>query len=79
MSDLQAIADRVQIEALRGEFSDAVMMNDHDRLASLFTHDGVVRIPEGNIEAAGREEIRAMAAGGSRGRLRADHAPAHTA
>ena len=32
MSDLQAIADRVQIEALRGEFSDAVMMNDHDRL-----------------------------------------------
>ena len=31
MSDLKAIADRVQIEALRGEFSDAVMMNDHDR------------------------------------------------
>ena len=44
MSDLQAIADRVQIEALRGEFADAVMMNDHDRLASLFTRDGVVRI-----------------------------------
>jgi ketosteroid isomerase-like protein len=60
MSDLQAIADRVEIEALRGEFSDAVMMNDHDRLASLFTHDGVVRIPEGDIEAAGREAIRAL-------------------
>ena len=45
MSDLQAIADRVEIEALRGEFSDAVMMNDHYRLASLFTRDGVVRIP----------------------------------
>jgi hypothetical protein len=28
MSDLQAIADRVEIEALRGEFTDAVMMHD---------------------------------------------------
>ena len=60
MSDLQAIADRVEIEALRGEFTDAVMMNDHDRLASLFTSDGAVRIPLGNIEAAGREQIRAL-------------------
>ena len=60
MSDPQAIADRVEIEALRGEFSDAVMMNDHDRLASLFTPGGVVRIPEGGIEAAGREQIRAL-------------------
>ena len=60
MSDLPAIADRVEIEALRGEFTDAVMMNDHDRLASLFTPDGAVRIPLGNIEAAGREEIRAL-------------------
>jgi hypothetical protein len=33
MSDFQAIADRVEIEALRGEFTDAVMKNDHDRLA----------------------------------------------
>src|SRR5579863_6467273 len=60
MSDLEAIADRVEIEALRGEFSDAVMMNDHDRLASLFTPDGVVRIPLGDIEAAGRGQIRAL-------------------
>jgi ketosteroid isomerase-like protein len=60
MSDLQVIADRVEIEALRGEFSDAVMMNDHDRLASLFTPDGAVRIPVGNIEAVGREQIRAL-------------------
>jgi ketosteroid isomerase-like protein len=59
MSDLQAIADRVEIEALRGEFTDAVMMRDYDRLASLFTRDGVVRIPHINAEAAGREEIRA--------------------
>jgi hypothetical protein len=41
MSDLQAIADRVQIEALRGEATDAAMMRDYDRVASLFTHDGV--------------------------------------
>jgi ketosteroid isomerase-like protein len=59
MSDLQAIADRVEIEALRGEFTDAVMMRDYDRLASLFTHDGAVRIPHVNAEAVGREEIRA--------------------
>jgi hypothetical protein len=49
VSDLQAIADRVEIEALRGEFTDAVMMNDHARLASLFTPDGAVRIPLGSI------------------------------
>jgi hypothetical protein len=30
MSDLQAIADRVEIEALRGEFTDAGMMRDFD-------------------------------------------------
>jgi uncharacterized protein (TIGR02246 family) len=60
MSDYAAIADRVEIEALRGEFSDAVMMNDHERFASLFTPDGVVRIPLGDIEAVGREEIRAL-------------------
>ncbi|HYY75454.1 MAG TPA: nuclear transport factor 2 family protein [Gaiellaceae bacterium] len=59
MSDLQAIADRFDIEALRGEFTDAVMMRDYDRLASLFTEDGVVRMPHINQEAVTREEIRA--------------------
>ena len=59
MSDFQATADRFEIEALRGEFTDAVMMNDHDRLASLFTHDGVWRMPNIPVELAGREEIRA--------------------
>ncbi len=34
MSNLQAIADRFEIEALRGEFTDAVMMHDYDRLSS---------------------------------------------
>ena len=59
MSDFQAIADRVEIEALRGEFTDALIMGDYDRVASLFTQDGAVRIPDINAEAAGREEIRA--------------------
>ena len=61
MSDFQAIADRIEIEALRGEFTDAVMMHDYDRGAALFTEDGVVRIPHINAEAVGREEIRAGA------------------
>jgi ketosteroid isomerase-like protein len=59
MTDLQAIADRVEIEALRGEFTDAVMMRDYDRLASLFTADGAVRMPHIDAEATSREEIRA--------------------
>jgi ketosteroid isomerase-like protein len=59
MSNLQAIADRVEIEALRGELTDAVMMRDYDRVASLFTPDGAVRIPDINAEAVSREEIRA--------------------
>ena len=68
MSDLQAIADRVEIEALRGEFTDAAMMRDRARLASLFTHDGALRMPNIPAELVGREEIRA---GGER--LQAHH------
>jgi ketosteroid isomerase-like protein len=59
MSDLQAIADRFEIEALRGEYTDAAMMRDYDRLASLFTQDGAARVPHLNAEAVGREAIRA--------------------
>jgi ketosteroid isomerase-like protein len=59
MSDLQAIADRFEIEALRGEFTDAIMMHDYDRFASLFTQDGEWRIPYINAELVSREEIRA--------------------
>jgi ketosteroid isomerase-like protein len=58
MSDLESIADRVEIEALRGEFTDAVMMRDYDRVASLFTPDGALRMPNVPVELAGREEIR---------------------
>jgi ketosteroid isomerase-like protein len=59
MTDLQALADRVEIEALRGELTDAAMMRDYDRLASLFTHDGAVRIPHIGAEVISRDEIRA--------------------
>ena len=59
MSDFQVIADRVEIEALRGEFTDAAMMRDRARLASLFTPDGALRMPNIPAELVGREEIRA--------------------
>ena len=59
MNDFQAIADRVEIEALRGEFTDAAMMRDRARLAALFTPDGALRMPNIPAELIGREEIRA--------------------
>jgi ketosteroid isomerase-like protein len=59
MSDFQAIADRVEIEALRGEFTDAAMMCDYDRLALLFTPDGALRMPNVPVELVGREQILA--------------------
>ncbi|MEQ7125179.1 nuclear transport factor 2 family protein [Actinopolymorpha sp. B11F2] len=59
MSDYQALADRFEIFALQAEFTDAAMMRDNDRVASLFTHDAVYRIPVANIEMSGAEQIRA--------------------
>ena len=59
MSDLQAIADRFEIEALRGEFTDASLMHDYDRFASLFTEDGAWRMPHIGEELVSRGEIRA--------------------
>jgi ketosteroid isomerase-like protein len=58
MSDFQAIADRVEIEALRGEYTDAAMMRDYDRVASLFTPDGALRMPNIPAELTSPEEIR---------------------
>ncbi len=63
MNDFQAVADRVEIEALRGEFTDAAMMRDRPRLAALFTPDGVLRMPNIPVELVGRE---AILAGGER-------------
>ncbi|MEU6518739.1 nuclear transport factor 2 family protein [Streptomyces sp. NPDC046978] len=59
MSDFRLIADRVEIEALRGEFSDAVMMRDYDRVASLFAPDGAWRMPDIPVELTGQAAIRA--------------------
>ncbi|MGI5133522.1 LUD domain-containing protein [Streptomyces sp. CA-106110] len=59
MNDFQEIADRVEIEALRGEFTDAAMMRDRARLAALFTPDGVLSMPNVPVELIGRREIRA--------------------
>jgi ketosteroid isomerase-like protein len=58
VTDFQAIADRVEIEALRAEFSDAAMMRDRARMASLFTEDGALRMPNIPAELMGREQIR---------------------
>jgi ketosteroid isomerase-like protein len=58
MSDFAAIADRVEIEALRGEYADAVMMRDYDRVASLFTPEGALRMPNVPVELVGHEAIR---------------------
>jgi ketosteroid isomerase-like protein len=59
VTNLQDVADRCEIEALRGEFADAIMMHDYDRFASLFTEDGAWRIPYINAELVTRDEIRA--------------------
>ena len=59
MSDFQNIADRFEIEALRAEFTDASMMRDWDRFASLFTEDGAWRMPHIDEELVSRKEIRA--------------------
>ena len=67
-TDFQAIADRVEIEALRAEFTDSAMMRDRARMASLFTADGALRMPDIPAELIGREEIQA---GGER--LQAQH------
>lgn len=62
MTDLRTLTDRVEIEALRGEFTDAGTIRDHDRFAALFTDDGVWRIPGIPAEFRGRDEIRAAIA-----------------
>ncbi|MEU9043169.1 MULTISPECIES: nuclear transport factor 2 family protein [unclassified Kitasatospora] len=59
MNDFQTIADRVEIQALQSEFTDAVTMRDGDRLAGLFTPDGALRMPNVPIELVGPEQIRA--------------------
>ncbi|KAA9154669.1 nuclear transport factor 2 family protein [Amycolatopsis acidicola] len=56
---MEDFADRFEIEALRGEFTDAGMMHDYDRFAALFTEDGHWQIAPGALEFTGRDDIRA--------------------
>jgi|SRR5262245_28734463 len=56
MSDLNAFADRFEIEALRSEFVDALATRDDERVASLFTDDGAWR--DLDAQLVGRDEIR---------------------
>jgi ketosteroid isomerase-like protein len=61
MTDCQAIADRLEMEALRAEYTDALTMHDYQRLASLFCEDGAVRMPHVPSEAVGRDAAGAPA------------------
>ncbi len=61
MSDIKDIADRFEIQTLQADCIDALMMHDYDRVAGLFTEDGVVRVPHINAEGVGREQMRAGA------------------
>jgi ketosteroid isomerase-like protein len=49
----------MEIEDLRNQFTDASMMHDWDRFASLFTEDGAWRMPHINEDIVSRAEIRA--------------------
>jgi hypothetical protein len=59
MNDLQAIADRVEIEAQRSKVTDAVMMPGYHRAASLFIC-GASRMPRHDR----RSEAEACGGGG---------------
>lgn len=60
MVNVQSLSDQLELEALPGRFTDAVMMNDHDRLASLFVPEGRIRIPDAGLEVNGADQIRAL-------------------
>lgn len=59
MTDLRALADRIELTALQAEFTDAGMQRDFDRVAALFTEDGAWRMPHIPAEFTTRAEIRA--------------------
>jgi hypothetical protein len=60
MCEPKDLTDLVEIQALYAEFTDAVMMNDHQRFGSLFTPEGALRIPDASIDAVGPAQIRAL-------------------
>lgn len=59
MTNLEQFADRLAIEALRVEYTDAATERDNGRLVDLFTEDGIYRIPDGGVEQIGRAQLRA--------------------
>ncbi|WP_034091891.1 nuclear transport factor 2 family protein [Streptacidiphilus albus] len=64
MDEMRLTADRVEIEALCAELTDAILMRDFERVAEQFTPDAVVSWPHINREFVGREQIRAGIAWG---------------
>jgi hypothetical protein len=63
--------------ALRGEFTDAVMIRDYDRFASLFTQGGAWRMParQRGVRRTGGDPRRDRVGAGSLGLLRDNRAP----
>jgi hypothetical protein len=72
MSDFQTIADRVEIEALRGEFTDAAMMRLRPPRVAVHPY-GALRMPNIPVELVGRRSAPEARGTGSRGLLGADH------
>lgn len=64
MSDLQAVADRYQIEALPSEFT-GTMICDSGSVGSLFSHDGAVRIPTSTPSSPARRRSALVSSGSS--------------
>ena len=59
MTTLEGLSDLLEIQALSTEFTDASMMHDWDRFASLFAEDGAWRMPHIEVELTTRDDIRA--------------------
>jgi hypothetical protein len=66
-----------EIEARRGEFTDAVMMRGYDRMASPFTPDSVLQMPDIPVGLADREEIRARERGTANRKVHHPVTPGH--
>jgi hypothetical protein len=58
MSDLQAIADRFEIEALRGEFTDAVTMRDSTASRRCRAQTGSKRLKSASLNQPNRSARR---------------------
>jgi ketosteroid isomerase-like protein len=53
-----SVTDHVAIESLRTGFTDAALHRDYDRMAALFTDDGVWGIPAADVRFTSRTAIR---------------------